>query len=648
MMTGTALIAEPDPEFARRMAGIAEECGLQADVVRSGDAAATKLVNRHYDVLITELSLPGIDGFALIQALRARYSRDQTRVVVVSGFVEQRTLASQLKDGLGIEAVIARNGPVDGALRTLRRSLAPLRATATVPSEATQPMPSLPSLGDRELDLDIDDGSSEELAPIETHEARDARERVRLVAVQEAGGEDPGPPDPELQRLIADIAREFGVDSALISFMFADKQWFKAYSGIDGQLLEQRSVARDLTFCKQIIDADVPKMMVVPDAAMHPAFMKNPAVVGGALRSYVGAPLITATGQVLGTLCLFDKRPSRVTAQDMDRLTLAARHIAGLIEMRTAEKKSQRLEAELALVVQDGQRIASRWIAVLDHLDVGIVLMNASDGVIVYANEAVAAVFGLKTEDLRGLTREQFVNGASKLARNEADFRHALAAPAKGPYSANAVVELALPRRLLLRWSSKPMQIDSGLFQMATFTDVTAEVDLARTREREARIDPLTGLANRRGFAAETAREIARSRRSKSTLWVAMLDLDHFKRVNDVYGHPVGDTVLVAVANAIRKSLRTIDVISRRGGEEFVALLGDVDDTTASIAAERVRSAIANLRLPSGPLTISIGIAPVEAFDVEAAIAVADGRLYEAKRAGRNRVVGPATTSVQT
>jgi len=653
-MTGTALIAEPDPEFARRLAGIATECGLQADIVRSGDAAATKFVNRRYDVVITELSLPGIDGFSLIQALRSRYSQQQTRVVVVSGFVEQRTLASQRKTGLGIDAVIARNGPVDAALRSLRRAIAPAAgsgayatADASLTTRSAVPTQPMPPPGGHEIDLDIDDDSIEELTPVDAQEVRDTRERERLAAVEEAGGEEPGPPDPELQRLIADVAKEFGVDSALITYMFADKQWFKAYSGIDGELLEKRSVERDLTFCKQIVDADVPKTMVVPDAAVHPAFMKNPAVVGGAVRSYVGAPLITATGQVLGTLCLFDKRPSRVTPQDMDRLTLAARHVAGLIEMRTAEKKSERLEAELALVVQDGQRIASRWITVLDHLDVGIVLMNASDRVIVYANEAVAAVFGLKTEDLRGLTREQFVNGAAKLARNEADFRHALAAPSTGPFAANAVVELALPRRRMLRWTSKPMHVDTVVLQMATFTDVTAEMDLARTREREARVDPLTGLANRRGFAMETAREVARSRRNKAPLWVAMFDLDHFKRVNDVHGHAVGDTVLVAVANALRKSLRTIDVISRRGGEEFVALLGDVDASTATIAAERVRTAIANLRLPSGALTISGGIAPVEAFDVEAAIAVADGRLYEAKKSGRNRIVGPTTSSAQ-
>ena len=653
-MRGTALIVDPDSEFARRLAAVAEDLGLQAEVVRSGDAAATKLVNKAYDVVITELSLPGLDGFALIKALRARYSRTQTRVVVVSPFVEQRTLASKSKDALGIDAVIARNGPIEAALRTLRRcltnALVEPRASATaatLPARAT-PLPAHAPQRDIDLDdLEVTDGSDDDVEVVDA--VKDAREHERLQAVADAGGDDGAPPDPELQNLVSGVAREFGVETALVSFMLADRQWFKAYSGIDGQLLAARGLSRELTFCQHIIDADQPKMMVVADAAVHPAFMKNPAVISGLVRSYVGAPLITSSGQVLGTLCLVDKRPSRVTPHDMDRLTLATRHIAGLIEMRTAERRSQQLETQLESLVQDSHRVALRWMAVLDHLDVGIVLMNDADRTIIYANDAVASVFGLTPDDLRGLTREQFIAGAANLSADENEFRRTLAAPPSGPFAGNAVIELVRPQRRLLRWTSQPVRVEGATLQMATFTDVTAENDLAQTREVEARIDLLTGLVNRRGFVAEAAREVARSRRNKAPLWVAMFDLDNFKAHNDSHGHAAGDHTLVAVAAVLRKSLRSIDVIARRGGDEFVALIGECDQRNAMIAAERVRDGVAGLRLPSGAVTVSGGVAVVEAFDVEAAIAVADGRLYEAKRAGRNCVVGPSTVSaVQT
>lgn len=686
---GTALVVEPDAEFARRLVGVLEELGFTSETVRAGDAAATKLVNRAYDVVVTELALPGLDGFNLVQAIRSRYSRAQTRVFVVSGFVAQRTLASERKDQLGIDAVIARNGPIDAALRTLRRALANANAatrtgsvavvpasstplpfappshaaydTAAIPTRSTLPEPppppshaalqttAVPLSRHEQVDFDLDDDvgafDGEELELEELQPVKEARDAARLRAIEEVGGVDHGPPDPELQKLIADVAREFDVDMALITFMLADQQWYKAYAGIEGQLLEDRGIARDKSFCKHIVDADIPTSMVVADAAINPAFNQSFAVKSGLVRSYAGAPLVTSKGQVLGTLCLADKRPQQFDADDVDRLNLVAKHVAGLIELRAASRRGEALEAQLTALVQDSHRVAARWIAILDHLDTGIVLMNAHDRTVMYANAAFAGFFGLRVDDVRGLTREQLMGGIARLARNEADFRQAIAVPAQGAYAGTAVLEMALPRRRLLRWQAKPIEVDGMLLQMAMLSDVTAEIDLARTREREARTDALTGLANRRGFAVDVAREVARSRRTRGRLWVAMIDIDRFKHVNDVHGHSVGDTVLVAVANTIRKSLRTIDIVARRGGEEFVALLTDVDDSAAGTAAERVRRNVANLKLPTGSITVSIGIAPVEAFDVEAAIAVADGRLYEAKKAGRNVIVGASAGS---
>ena len=158
--------------------------------------------------------------------------------------------------------------------------------------------------------------------------------------------------------------------------------------------------------------------------------------------------------------------------------------------------------------------------------------------------------------------------------------------------------------------------------------------------------DPLTGVRNRRGFDQLAAREIQRSRRTGERIWLVMLDIDHFKRVNDTYGHAAGDEALRAVGTCCREQLREIDVLARFGGEEFVILLAGADQAEAVAIAERLRRAVATLTVATaaGPLrlTASFGVAPLQPHagedDLEAAIALADAALYEAKRAGRDRV----------
>ncbi|MFZ5470435.1 MAG: diguanylate cyclase [Myxococcota bacterium] len=161
--------------------------------------------------------------------------------------------------------------------------------------------------------------------------------------------------------------------------------------------------------------------------------------------------------------------------------------------------------------------------------------------------------------------------------------------------------------------------------------------------------DPLTGLANRRHFEERLTQELARSHRYRVPLSCMMLDIDHFKRLNDTYGHPFGDRVLQAVAQVVQKSLRDVDLLARYGGEELIALFPETGPAAARRVCERVRTGIEALRLPleSGGktervgCTASIGVAtfPVPSIDsAEALLRAADDCLYAAKEAGRNRV----------
>jgi diguanylate cyclase (GGDEF)-like protein len=157
-----------------------------------------------------------------------------------------------------------------------------------------------------------------------------------------------------------------------------------------------------------------------------------------------------------------------------------------------------------------------------------------------------------------------------------------------------------------------------------------------------ASTDHLTGLANRATFEAMLAREMARSRRNGSALCVVVLDVDHFKSVNDRHGHAAGDEALRRCAEVLASECRGVDLPARIGGEEFVIALPDTELAAAERFAERVRARIATATsTDAAPLTISCGVAGlIDDHTVPAQlVALADGALYEAKRSGRNQTV---------
>jgi diguanylate cyclase (GGDEF)-like protein len=165
--------------------------------------------------------------------------------------------------------------------------------------------------------------------------------------------------------------------------------------------------------------------------------------------------------------------------------------------------------------------------------------------------------------------------------------------------------------------------------------------------ERAAFIDPLTGVGNRRSFDQSFEREWSRAQRTSKALAVLIFDIDHFKKINDTYGHQRGDELLVAVARALQDTLpRLTEVLARYGGEEFACILPGTDSYGAIKVAERLRAAVEALQLqhPGSPhkvVTVSVGVAVCQ-YPVRAAPSLlfgeADRALYEAKRNGRNRV----------
>jgi diguanylate cyclase (GGDEF)-like protein len=174
-----------------------------------------------------------------------------------------------------------------------------------------------------------------------------------------------------------------------------------------------------------------------------------------------------------------------------------------------------------------------------------------------------------------------------------------------------------------------------------------AQSKIRETAERlrlSATTDELTGLANRRAFMHSLEIEVARAERSGSPLSVAVVDLDHFKKVNDRFGHAGGDSVLKGFADVARRTMRTGDVVGRLGGEEFGVLMPDTDVAKAKLACERLRAEVAAARFTATDgtpirVTVSTGIALLVAGEErDHLVTRADDALYRAKEAGRNQV----------
>jgi diguanylate cyclase (GGDEF)-like protein/PAS domain S-box-containing protein len=162
--------------------------------------------------------------------------------------------------------------------------------------------------------------------------------------------------------------------------------------------------------------------------------------------------------------------------------------------------------------------------------------------------------------------------------------------------------------------------------------------------EQQAMTDPLTALPNRRAYDTELSRVAARSRRNHAPTSVGVADIDHFKQVNDQYGHPAGDLVLCEVGKAIERAARGTDFVARTGGEEFGMLFPDTSIEMARFVAERIRKSVAAASVTTADgetirVTISIGLAALAADAApEQALASADAALYQAKDRGRNRI----------
>jgi diguanylate cyclase (GGDEF)-like protein/PAS domain S-box-containing protein len=302
---------------------------------------------------------------------------------------------------------------------------------------------------------------------------------------------------------------------------------------------------------------------------------------------------------------------------------------------------------ELTRVEQALRRSGENLRIVLGAAPVALVLTRLHDQNVVLANERCAALFDVPLEEVVGQRTSDYY-----VTREERD--EIIGRLEKTGQLDSVLVRLKKRdgRAFWAEISARIVELDGQRCSLVGIHDVTAQKNLEQQLRELATLDFLTGAANRRHFVEVAQRERERSRRSGAALSLCMLDADHFKNVNDHYGHVAGDHVLTALARAVTSVLRKSDVLGRLGGEEFAVLLPDTDLTGAMTVAERMRAAVEAARVPGGEpneqgertdirVTVSLGVAELrgdEPFD--SLLKRADRALYAAKDLGRNRVLG--------
>ena len=289
-------------------------------------------------------------------------------------------------------------------------------------------------------------------------------------------------------------------------------------------------------------------------------------------------------------------------------------------------------------------------------------LDNISDGILLLDADLNAQFMNQKMREYWGLTEEQAAAHPS-YAKIIAGAPHANAhdVPPEqlGAFFASRVeaVRTAEPRvrdaqapdgrHIRVRCSA---MANGG--RMLTYCDISDLVRNTEQLDKLATIDAMTGLYNRRQFLVLAEAEWSRFQRYHRPLSMLMIDIDHFKSVNDRYGHAVGDEAIISVATASLEGKRSSDIVGRLGGEEFAILLPETDQAQATILAERLREKVAGHFLAvhkvQFKLTISIGIAAatVSMSGIDALLHAADQALYQAKADGRNRTAQWSPLSV--
>lgn len=403
------------------------------------------------------------------------------------------------------------------------------------------------------------------------------------------------------------------------------------------------------TYCSLVVSTG--STIAVPHAEYDDALGRHPAYQQQGLEAYIAAA-IRVNGELYGTLNFTSPAPraDHFDETDIELIELMAARIGQIIEYDLLDRERQEALG----------RLRSNTIlfeSAFEYAAIGMALL-APDGRWLRVNRAITAIFGYSEEELLKLDFQtvthpqdldadlgyvqELLEGERESYSMEKRYFH------KDGHEIWALLSVSMVRDE----EGRPECFISQIQEITAQKRAEAEVkrrqkeleSLNRKLEKLSTTDPLTKLSNRRALDEQVQKELHRSARTGHPLSLLMIDVDHFKRFNDTYGHPEGDMALRELAGALEQVARENDLVARVGGEEFIMLLPHTDEAGCHTVAARLSRAMSELNELETPITISTGgvtlLPTMQSTRIPEAAALmksADAALYRAKQEGRNR-----------
>ena len=483
--------------------------------------------------------------------------------------------------------------------------------------------------------------------------------------------------DEVLERILENVGKVVPHDAADISLAdehgrvrFVRTRGYDRY-GTEDELMELKFDLKDIPNMRRMAESGQP--CIIPDVLSDPDWVKG--LHGDFwIRSYLGAPIISR-GKLLGFLNLDAETPNFFKPEQMERLRAFADQAAIAIQnaqlfsetSRRAEE--MRILYEIGLAVTSGLGLENTVKSLYDQLK-RIIPIDLFYLALVNRKEKIATFSaydgkGKKLEipplslvDQPSLTRYTLEKGSTvyipDVRAPDAEFPHRqtvkVTRHSENTHLGIPLIQggrvlgvLALRAKLKDAYTTHQVRLVETIANQASIAMESAR--MFEEMQKLAVTDSLTGVYNRHYFFPYAENEMERSRRYEKHLSIILMDIDHFKKVNDQFGHQVGDQALKMVVDICLGHLRKVDVMCRFGGEEFIILLPETPKEEAGVAAQRICETIAaaHLKAENGQvsLTVSMGVTELspEHKDINALIKMADQALYQAKAAGRNQIV---------
>ncbi|MFZ5906649.1 MAG: diguanylate cyclase [Nitrospirota bacterium] len=316
-----------------------------------------------------------------------------------------------------------------------------------------------------------------------------------------------------------------------------------------------------------------------------------------------------------------DKKTKSALLQELKTLR---RRIAAIDKSRSRLKQS-------GIYLRDSE---AYFKAIMSSIQAGVMVIDVEKHRIVDINRAASELIGIAKKKIIGKECHAYVCPAERGRCPITDLNQVID-------NSERFLINAKQRKIPIIKTVVPITFKNRKYLLETFIDISERKKMDAKLKELATTDILTGAYNRMGFDEIITREIERVKRNNKPLSILLFDIDHFKKINDKFGHHVGDSVLKTIANIVKRTIRKIDYFIRWGGEEFLILSPETDKKQAYILAERLRKDIENFTFDNLPrITISCGTAEFREEDTENTfIKKADDAMYTAKRQGRNRVV---------